>query len=31
VRDILDGAALEAAAMPAAAEGDVPPGAFTCC
>ena len=31
VRDILDGAALEAAAMPAAAEGDIPPGAFTCC
>jgi exopolyphosphatase/guanosine-5'-triphosphate,3'-diphosphate pyrophosphatase len=31
VRDILDGAALEAAALPARPEGDAPPGAFTCC
>ena len=31
VRDILDGAALEAAALPARAEGDAPPGAYTCC
>ena len=31
VRDILDGAALEAAALPARGEGDAPPGAFTCC
>ena len=31
VRDILDGAALEAAALPAKPEGDAPPGAFTCC
>ncbi|MGZ4389661.1 MAG: Ppx/GppA phosphatase family protein [Gaiellaceae bacterium] len=31
VRDILDGAALMAAALPALAEGDVPPGAYTCC
>ncbi|MGZ4354248.1 MAG: Ppx/GppA phosphatase family protein [Gaiellaceae bacterium] len=31
VRDILDGAALVAAALPALAEGDVPPGAHTCC
>jgi len=31
VRDILDGAALEAATLPARAEGDVPPGAYTCC
>ena len=30
-RDILDGIALEAAALPEAAEGDAPPGAFTCC
>jgi exopolyphosphatase/guanosine-5'-triphosphate,3'-diphosphate pyrophosphatase len=30
-RDILDGAALEAAALPPATEGDAPPGAFTCC
>jgi len=29
--DILDGAALEAAALPDAAEGDAPPGAYTCC
>lgn len=31
VRDILDGAALEAAALPARTEGDAPPGAYTCC
>jgi exopolyphosphatase/guanosine-5'-triphosphate,3'-diphosphate pyrophosphatase len=31
VRDILDGAALEAAALPPHAEGDAPPGAYTCC
>ena len=30
-RDILDGAALAAAELPAPVEGDVPPGAFTCC
>ena len=30
-RDILDGAALEAAALPEPVEGDAPPGAFTCC
>ena len=30
-RDILDGAALEAAALPPRAEGDAPPGAYTCC
>jgi exopolyphosphatase/guanosine-5'-triphosphate,3'-diphosphate pyrophosphatase len=30
-RDILDAAALEAASLPACAEGDAPPGAFTCC
>jgi exopolyphosphatase/guanosine-5'-triphosphate,3'-diphosphate pyrophosphatase len=29
--DILDGAALEAAALPERAEGDAPPGAYTCC
>ena len=29
--DILDGAALAAAELPAAAEGAAPPGAFTCC
>jgi exopolyphosphatase / guanosine-5'-triphosphate,3'-diphosphate pyrophosphatase len=29
--DLLHGAALEAAAMPAAEEGDAPPGAYTCC
>jgi hypothetical protein len=29
--DILDGAAHEAAALPLPAEGDAPPGAFTCC
>jgi exopolyphosphatase/guanosine-5'-triphosphate,3'-diphosphate pyrophosphatase len=31
VRDILDGAALEAAALPERIEGDAPPGAYTCC
>ena len=31
VRDILDGAALAAAALPAESEGDAPPGASTCC
>ena len=30
-RDILHGAALEAAALPPAKEGDAPPGAYTCC
>jgi exopolyphosphatase / guanosine-5'-triphosphate,3'-diphosphate pyrophosphatase len=30
-RDILDGIALAAAELPARAEGDVPPGAYTCC
>jgi exopolyphosphatase/guanosine-5'-triphosphate,3'-diphosphate pyrophosphatase len=30
-RDILHGAALEAAALPEAPEGDAPPGAYTCC
>lgn len=30
-RDILHGAALEAANLPAPAEGEAPPGAFTCC
>jgi exopolyphosphatase / guanosine-5'-triphosphate,3'-diphosphate pyrophosphatase len=30
-RDILDGIALTAAELPATPEGDVPPGAFTCC
>jgi exopolyphosphatase / guanosine-5'-triphosphate,3'-diphosphate pyrophosphatase len=30
-RDILRGAALEAAALPPAEEGDAPPGAYTCC
>jgi exopolyphosphatase / guanosine-5'-triphosphate,3'-diphosphate pyrophosphatase len=30
-RDILDGAALEAAKLPAPAEGAAPPGAYTCC
>jgi exopolyphosphatase/guanosine-5'-triphosphate,3'-diphosphate pyrophosphatase len=30
-RDILHGAALEAAALPQPAEGDAPPGAYTCC
>lgn len=31
VRDILDGIALEAAALPEPEEGDAPPGAYTCC
>jgi exopolyphosphatase/guanosine-5'-triphosphate,3'-diphosphate pyrophosphatase len=30
-RDLLHGAALEAAALPPAEEGDAPPGAYTCC
>lgn len=30
-RDILDGAALEAAALSEPVEGDAPPGAYTCC
>jgi exopolyphosphatase/guanosine-5'-triphosphate,3'-diphosphate pyrophosphatase len=30
-RDILDGIALAAAELPPRAEGDAPPGAFTCC
>jgi exopolyphosphatase / guanosine-5'-triphosphate,3'-diphosphate pyrophosphatase len=30
-RDLLDGAALEAAVLPAPVEGDAPPGAYTCC
>jgi exopolyphosphatase / guanosine-5'-triphosphate,3'-diphosphate pyrophosphatase len=30
-RDLLHGAAPEAAALPPAEEGDVPPGAYTCC
>lgn len=30
-RDLLNGVALEAAALPAAPEGEAPPGAFTCC
>ena len=30
-RDILDGIAFEAAALPEAVEGDAPPGAYTCC
>ena len=30
-RDILDGAALAAAQLPAPVEGDAPPGAYTCC
>ncbi len=29
--DILDGAALAAAELPEQAEGDAPPGAYTCC
>ena len=31
VRDLLDGAALEAAALPEPVEGAAPPGAYTCC
>jgi exopolyphosphatase/guanosine-5'-triphosphate,3'-diphosphate pyrophosphatase len=30
-RDLLNGAALEAAELPEPAEGDAPPGAYTCC
>jgi exopolyphosphatase / guanosine-5'-triphosphate,3'-diphosphate pyrophosphatase len=30
-RDLLDGIAFEAAALPEPVEGDAPPGAFTCC
>jgi exopolyphosphatase/guanosine-5'-triphosphate,3'-diphosphate pyrophosphatase len=30
-RDLLNGAALEAAALPEPAEGEAPPGAYTCC
>jgi exopolyphosphatase / guanosine-5'-triphosphate,3'-diphosphate pyrophosphatase len=30
-RDLLDGAALEAAQLPEPVEGDAPPGAYTCC
>ena len=30
-RDLLDGAALAATELPERAEGDAPPGAFTCC
>jgi exopolyphosphatase/guanosine-5'-triphosphate,3'-diphosphate pyrophosphatase len=30
-RDILHGAAVEAAELPAPVEGDAPPGAYTCC
>ena len=30
-RDILDGAALEAASLPERKEGAAPPGAYTCC
>jgi exopolyphosphatase/guanosine-5'-triphosphate,3'-diphosphate pyrophosphatase len=30
-RDIMHGAALAAAALPAPVEGDAPPGAYTCC
>ena len=30
-RDLLDGVALEAAALPAPEEGAAPPGAYTCC
>jgi exopolyphosphatase/pppGpp-phosphohydrolase len=29
--DIMHGAALAAAALPAPTEGDAPPGAYTCC
>ncbi len=31
VRDLLDGAAIAAAALPEPAEGAAPPGAYTCC
>jgi hypothetical protein len=30
-RDLLHGAALEAAGLPDPVEGDAPPGAYTCC
>ena len=30
-RDLLHGAAVEAASLPVPAEGDAPPGAYTCC
>jgi exopolyphosphatase/pppGpp-phosphohydrolase len=30
-RDLLNGAALEAAELPEAVEGEAPPGAYTCC
>jgi exopolyphosphatase/guanosine-5'-triphosphate,3'-diphosphate pyrophosphatase len=30
-RDLLDGSALEAARLPAPAEGEAPPGAYVCC
>ena len=30
-RDLLHGAALEAAELPEPQEGDAPPGAYTCC
>jgi hypothetical protein len=30
-RDLLHGAALEAAMLPEPVEGDAPPGAYTCC
>ncbi|MDX6451001.1 MAG: hypothetical protein QOH16_1050, partial [Gaiellaceae bacterium] len=30
-RDLLNGAALEAAELPAPVEGGAPPGAYTCC
>jgi exopolyphosphatase/guanosine-5'-triphosphate,3'-diphosphate pyrophosphatase len=30
-RDLLNGAALEASELPAPAEGEAPPGAYTCC
>jgi hypothetical protein len=30
-RDLLDGAALEAAELPEPEEGAAPPGAYTCC
>jgi exopolyphosphatase/pppGpp-phosphohydrolase len=30
-RDLLDGIALEAAALPEPEEGAAPPGAYTCC
>ena len=31
VRDLLDGVAHAAAALPEPVEGDAPPGAYTCC